>query len=96
MVPQAAMGVARFSFDELCGQPLGTVDYLALAHHFHTLMIDGIPVLSQRDVARRFVNLIDTLYDTRIVPGRVGRGGARWPLSRGRRAATCSNAPSRA
>jgi cell division protein ZapE len=64
-VPQAAMGVARFSFDELCGQPLGTIDYLALAHQFHTLMIDGIPVLTRRDVARRFINLIDTLYDTR-------------------------------
>jgi cell division protein ZapE len=64
-VPLAAMGVARFSFDELCGQPLGTVDYLALAHKFHTLFIDGIPVLTRRDVARRFINLIDTLYDTR-------------------------------
>ena len=65
IVPQAAMGVARFSFDELCGQPLGTIDYLALAHQFHTLLIDGIPVLTRRDVARRFINLIDTLYDTR-------------------------------
>jgi cell division protein ZapE len=64
-VPLAAMGVARFSFDELCGQPLGTVDYLVLAHKFHTLLIDGIPVLTRRDVARRFINLIDTLYDTR-------------------------------
>ena len=64
-VPQAAMGAARFSFDELCGQPLGTVDYLALAHKFHTLLVDGIPVLTRRDVARRFINLIDTLYDTR-------------------------------
>lgn len=65
VVPQAAMGVARFSFDGLCGQPLGTIDYLALAHKFHTLMIDGIPVLTRRDVARRFINLIDTLYDSR-------------------------------
>jgi cell division protein ZapE len=67
-VPRAAMGVARFSFSELCEQPLGTVDYLALAHKFHTIMIDGIPVLApaQRDVARRFVNLIDTLYDGRV------------------------------
>jgi cell division protein ZapE len=64
-VPLAAMGVARFSFDELCGQPLGTVDYLVLAHKFHTLLIDDIPVLTRRDVARRFINLIDTLYDTR-------------------------------
>jgi cell division protein ZapE len=67
-VPAAAMGVARFSFADLCQQPLGTLDYLALAHKFHTLFIDGIPILGsgQRDVARRFVNLIDTLYDSRV------------------------------
>jgi cell division protein ZapE len=65
VVPQAAMGVARFSFEELCGQPLGTIDYLALAHKFHTLFLDHVPVLTRRDVARRFINLIDTLYDTR-------------------------------
>jgi cell division protein ZapE len=68
VVPQAALGVARFTFAELCEQPLGTLDYLALAHTFHTVLIDDIPVLSpaRRDVARRFVNLIDTLYDGHI------------------------------
>jgi cell division protein ZapE len=67
-VPAAALGVARFSFEELCVQPLGTLDYLALAHAFHTIMIDGIPVIApaRRDVARRFVNLVDTLYDCRV------------------------------
>jgi cell division protein ZapE len=67
-VPLAAMGVARFSFAQLCEQPLGTLDYLVLAHNFHTLFIDDIPVLApaQRDLARRFVNLIDTLYDGRV------------------------------
>jgi cell division protein ZapE len=67
-VPLAAMGLARFSFAELCEQPLGTVDYLALTHQFHTIFIDGIPVMApeRRDVARRFVNLIDTLYDSRV------------------------------
>jgi len=66
-VPHAAMGVARFTFAELCEKPLGNNDFLALAHTFHTIMIDDIPVLgaSQRNEARRFVNLIDTLYDTR-------------------------------
>jgi cell division protein ZapE len=67
-VPLAAMGLARFTFAELCEAPLGTLDYLALAHQFHTIFVDGIPVLApeRRDVARRFVNLIDTLYDNRV------------------------------
>jgi cell division protein ZapE len=67
-VPQASMGVARFAFGELCERPLGANDYLHIAHGFHTVMIDGIPVLqpAQREVARRFVNLIDALYDNRV------------------------------
>jgi cell division protein ZapE len=67
-VPKAALGVARFSFEELCAQPLGTIDFLAIAHAFHTVFIDGIPDFSnvRRDVLRRFINLIDTLYDNRI------------------------------
>src|SRR5262245_25492831 len=67
-VPRAAMGIARMSFAELCEKPLGTLDYLALARHFHTVMIDAIPVMTtaQRSVSRRFVNLIDTLYDARV------------------------------
>ncbi len=67
-VPLSAMGLARFTFAELCEQPLGTLDYLALAHQFHTVFIDAIPVLTpgRRDVARRFINLIDTLYDNRV------------------------------
>jgi cell division protein ZapE len=67
-VPRAAMGLARFAFAELCEAPLGTLDYLALTHQFHTIFLDAIPVLepARRDVARRFVNLIDTLYDARV------------------------------
>ncbi len=67
-VPLAAMGVARFTFDDLCDRPLGSLDYLHVAEAFHTVMIDGIPVLGphRRDVARRFINLIDTLYDQRV------------------------------
>lgn len=64
-VPQAAMGVARFSFSELCEQPLGANDYLRLAHEFHTLIVNNIPVMDydHRNAAKRFIILIDTLYD---------------------------------
>jgi cell division protein ZapE len=67
-VPLASMGVARFTFRELCDQPLGANDFLHIAHAFHTVLIDGIPVLKSapRDVTRRFVNLVDTLYDNRV------------------------------
>src|SRR5262249_23180576 len=67
-VPLATMGVARFSFTELCDAPLGANDFLHIAHAFHTVLIDGIPVLSglSRDVTRRFLPLIDTLYDRRV------------------------------
>ncbi|HEY2071086.1 MAG TPA: cell division protein ZapE [Rhizomicrobium sp.] len=64
-VPQAARGVARFSFDDLCRQPLAAADYLAIARHYHTLLIDRIPRMDSdlRNEARRFTLLIDTLYD---------------------------------
>ncbi len=64
-VPQAAMGVARFSFHQLCEQPLGAVDYLRIAHEFHTILIDRIPVMNydRRNHAKRFIILIDMLYD---------------------------------
>ncbi|MGZ6005880.1 MAG: cell division protein ZapE [Rhizomicrobium sp.] len=64
-VPQAARGVARFAFEDLCARPLAAADYLAVAHSFHTVLIDHIPRLGpdQRNEARRFVVLIDTFYD---------------------------------
>jgi cell division protein ZapE len=67
-VPEAARGVARFSFSDLCEKPLGTLDYLHIAHAFHTVIIEGIPRLppEKRNEARRFINLIDTLYDARV------------------------------
>ena len=64
-VPQAAMGVARFSFHELCEQPLAAADYLKLAHEFHTVVLGGIPAMGyeRRNEAKRFIILIDTFYD---------------------------------
>jgi len=68
VVPVAAGGVARFDFATLCGQALGPGDYLALATHYQTLVLDGIPRLGAErfDEARRFITLIDTLYDHRV------------------------------
>jgi cell division protein ZapE len=67
-VPEASDGVARFSFDDLCRRPLGSADFLAIAHRFHTILVDDIRVMSanQRNEAKRFINLIDTLYDERV------------------------------
>ena len=47
-VPLASMGIARFPFRDLCEAPLGTIDYLRIAHTYHTVMIDGIPVMAAR------------------------------------------------
>jgi len=67
-VPRAAMGVARFSFSELCEEPLAAPDYLTIAHAFHTLVIDCIPVMDYeaRNAAKRFIILIDALYDNGV------------------------------
>ena len=64
-VPKVAMGVARFSFDDLCAQPLAAADYLKIAHEFHTVILDHIPIMdhARRNEAKRFIILIDTLYD---------------------------------
>lgn len=66
-VPLASMGVARFTFGDLCEKPLGALDYLHIAHAFHTIVIEGIPVLTpaRRNEARRLIHLVDTLYDNR-------------------------------
>ena len=67
-VPQAIDGVARFDFDALCRRPLGSADYLKIAQRFHTIIVDRIPALaaSERNEAKRFIILIDALYDMRV------------------------------
>jgi cell division protein ZapE len=67
-VPRAAMGVARFSFHELCEEPLAAADYLTIAHAFHTLILDRIPVMDYdaRNAAKRFIILVDALYDNSV------------------------------
>ena len=67
-VPCSADGVARFSFADLCEKPLAASDYLRLAHDYHTIMVDRIPVMDypERNAAKRFITLIDTLYDNAV------------------------------
>jgi len=67
-VPRAARGVARFSFRQLCEEPLAAADYLTIARTFHTLVLDCIPVMDYdaRDAAKRFIILIDALYDNAV------------------------------
>jgi cell division protein ZapE len=67
-VPLAALGAARFPFKALCEAPLGARDYLRLVHSYDTLMIDDIPVFggTNPSATKRFVLLIDTLYDRGI------------------------------
>ncbi len=64
-VPQASGSAARFSFSDLCEKPLGARDYLAIAGAFDTIFIDHVPTmdLRRRNEAKRFILLIDTLYD---------------------------------
>lgn len=68
IVPEAMMGCARFFFSELAGKPLGAADYLAIARAYHTVFVDHIPCLSadKRNEAKRFVTLIDALYENRV------------------------------
>ncbi|MEE4237163.1 MAG: cell division protein ZapE [Anderseniella sp.] len=67
-VPKTARGAAWFSFAELCDAPLGNADYLAIARAYHTVFVDGVRALGkdEANAARRFINLIDTLYDSRV------------------------------
>ena len=67
-VPCSANGVARFGFADLCEKPLAASDYLRLAHDYHTILIDHIPVMdyAERNAAKRFITLIDTLYDNAV------------------------------
>ncbi|SHL27202.1 cell division protein ZapE [Roseibium suaedae] len=67
-VRMVASGAARFTFDELCMQPLGAADYLRIAHGFGTVFLENVPVMSKarRNEAKRFINLIDTLYDNGV------------------------------
>ena len=68
LVPASVLGVAKFSFDELCRKPLAARDYLAICRAYHTIFIANVPVLREheRNEAKRFILLIDTIYDNQL------------------------------
>lgn len=65
---QCARGVVWTSFKDLCEQPLGAEDYIKIAVHFHTMILDGVPKLSEekRNEAKRMMTLIDALYEHKV------------------------------
>ena len=93
IIPSFYNRAGRFSFAELCETPLGAVDYLEIAKNVDVLLIDNIPKMSKEkgNEAKRFILLIDTLYDAKVklicsaadVPDRLyqeGRGA--WQFKR--------------
>ena len=87
VIQRTAGGLARATFAELCETPLGPQDYLAIAERFHTLFLDGVPLLTpdNRQAARRFVTLIDALYEakTRLVAMAAGAPEQLYPAGDG-------------
>lgn len=68
ILPAYRNGVGRASFFDLCGNPLGPADYLAIAEAVRVLVIEDIPLLSRSNFneAKRFVTLIDALYEAKV------------------------------
>ncbi len=87
VIDRTAGGLARATFDQLCETPLGPQDYLAIAERFHDLFIEDIPLLTpdKRQAARRFVTLIDALYEarTRLVALAAGAPESLYPAGDG-------------
>lgn len=67
-VARAAKGVAWVGFWDICGKPLGPADYIALAVHFHTVLLSDVPMMSdeRRNEAKRLMTLIDALYEHKV------------------------------
>ncbi|WP_114392546.1 cell division protein ZapE [Oleisolibacter albus] len=67
-IPREGRNVGWFHFADLCAKPLGPGDYLAIATHCTTVFIDGVPALraDQRNEAKRFMTLIDALYEHKV------------------------------
>ena len=98
-VPRAFMGVARFSFHDLCEAPLAAADYLRIAREYHTVILDRVPVMTydRRNAAKRFIILIDTLYDqnVKLIASAAAEGDALYRADQGFEAAEFKRTASR-
>ncbi|MEC9199704.1 MAG: cell division protein ZapE [Pseudomonadota bacterium] len=67
-LPDFHNGVAKVRFHDLCGKPLGPADYLAIAEAVRVLILQDIPILGRSNFneAKRFVTLIDALYEAKV------------------------------
>lgn len=68
VIPEQADGVARVTFKDVCANPLSAADYLEMVKHFHTIILTDIPrmTMKHRAEARRFITLIDAMYESKI------------------------------
>ncbi|KNC98415.1 uncharacterized protein SPPG_06119 [Spizellomyces punctatus DAOM BR117] len=66
-IPDTSSGVAKISFQEICGEPHSAADYLEVVRNFHTIILTDIPrmTLDHRNEARRFITFIDTMYENK-------------------------------
>ncbi|KAK0708390.1 AFG1-like ATPase-domain-containing protein [Lasiosphaeris hirsuta] len=94
VIPRQHDGVAYWDFTEIVG-PFGSADYVTLASSFHTFVIDQVPILSfsMKNEARRFITLLDALYESRcklIIRAQAGPDDLFFPET-GRNLASVSN-----
>ncbi len=87
LVPRHLSGVTKWTFDELCSTNLGPADYISLASTFHTFILTNVPILTllQKNEARRFITLLDALYEARcklLISAEAGPDDLFFPDSR--------------
>lgn len=84
---QTSGAIVRTSFEALCQNPLGAGDYLAIANHFRTIFLESVPIMDESDknAAKRFIALIDTLYDAKrvLIVEAEGRPSEIYPIKYG-------------
>nr|CAB3263368.1 lactation elevated protein 1-like [Phallusia mammillata] len=68
LVPKCCARVADFTFEELCMQPVGAIDYIELSKHFDVVLVRNVPKMNifRKTEARRFITMIDTFYDAKV------------------------------